>query len=269
MIHKAIDILKNRWPEAVLVVVLSAAWLLLYGELADSAQAADQANTQLPFWPNFFLGLGVMVVFTVCLMLWLGFLKTSAVDGSRPQQPGFLVRCGQPYFWKMFFFLFVYQFLCSIIVAAVLVGIWLAWKADLTASQEQILAQVEQFVISSRLTEVIALLVYAVFIKPLLVVIARVVVYENTPLQALAAMGRYRLGEIRHLFAWVVGGFSVIIAVTAGSLLAAEQTVVYYTLLAVYHLLFCGLMLFLMLLAVLWMQGHRNAEQAPLPQESV
>lgn len=268
MIRKAIDILKTRWPEATLVAGLFAGWLMLYGELISAGQVAEQNGTKMPFLANFVLGLGFMMMFTICVMLWMGFLKTLSTDSQQPQQPGFLVRRGQPYFWHTFIFMIVYELFCGFIASVIIVGIWFAWKADMSAPPEQMVEQVKQFVENTRLTEVAMLLAYAIFIKPLIFIPARIVVFDNTFMQAFLAMWRYRLREIKSICPLAAGGFSAIIAAMAASLLVPEKTAVYYILLAIYHLLLCGVILFLTLLAVVWMQAHRDAEQAPLPKES-
>ena len=150
----------------------------------------------------------------------------------------------------------------------IIVGIWFVWKADMSAPPEQMVEQVKQFVENTRLAEVAMLLAYALFVKPLIFIPARIVVFDNTFMQAFLAIGRYRLGEIKHIYPLAAGGFAAIIAAMAASVLVPEKTVVYYILLAIYHLLLCGVILFLTLLAVVWMQAHRDAEQAPLPKES-
>ncbi len=249
------------------MVVMSAAWLVMSGELAISAQAAEKADTALPAVPNFLLGLGVMTMFTICLMLWLGFLKTAAVDGELPQQPGFLLRCGQPYFWKMFFFIIVYEFFCRFVASTIFVGVWLAWKADKSLPPDQQIEQIAEFVQTSRLTEILMLMAYAIFIKPLLVIPSRIIVFNQRPTQAFAAMRQYRLAEIREVYRLTAVGFAATIALAAVSMLAPARTVVYYILTAAYHLMFCGVMLFLMLLAVLWMKSHYETEMARLEQE--
>lgn len=269
LFQKAIDILKIRWPEAVLVICLFAGWLILYGEVVTNAQVADQTETELPFLPNFILGLGVMMMFTICLMLWLGFLKTSAMNGPQPQQPNFLLRAGQPYFWKAFFFILVYELVCALVVSFAIAFIWLFWKADLSVPIETQIESMTKFVETSpRLIQILTLFVYLVLIKPLLFIPSRIIVFGNTVTQALVVMRRYRLGEIERVFIMAAVGFTAVIVLMLVSLLAPEKSVMYYVLSAVCHLLFCAVMLFLLLLAVLWMQGHRDAEQAPLPQES-
>ena len=68
---------------------LFAGWLMLYGELISDGQVAEQNGTKMPFLANFVLGLGFMMMFTICVMLWMGFLKTLSTDSQQPQQPGF------------------------------------------------------------------------------------------------------------------------------------------------------------------------------------
>lgn len=267
MIQKAIDIVKVRWPEVTLVVVLLATWMMFYGELTEMGQSAQDTDTQLPFFPNFLLGLGTMTMFMVCLMLWLGFLKTSSTGGEQLQQPIDLLRRGQPYFWKTLLFLIVYEFFCAFIVSLIIVFVWLSREADTATPLEEQIEGISQFVQTSRLTESLMLVSYLVFIKPLLFIPARIVVFEDTFMGALGAMRRYRIGEIPHVFKLAVGGFAVVIVCMLVSMLATEKTVVYYIFSGLYHILFSMVMLFLTLLAVLWMQGYHAAEQAQSQQE--
>ena len=269
MIQKAIDILKIRWPEAVLIIGLFAGWLMLYGEIAANAPIVDQTKTELPFLLNFIVGLGVMLIFIICLTLWLGFLKTSAMAGDQPQQPISLLRIGQPYFWRMFFFVLVYELACSFVVSFVIVFIWLFWKGDMSAPIETQIDQMIKFIDSSpRLMEVMILVVYVVLIKPLLFIPTRIIVFENTVIQAFSAMRQYRLGEIERIYIMAAVGFAAVIVVMLVSLLAPDKSVMYYILSAAYHLLFCAVMLLLLLPSVLWMQAHHDAERMALSKES-
>ncbi len=242
---------------------------MLYGEIAADSQIADQGRTELPFFPNLILGFGVMLIFILCLTLWSGFLKTSAMAGDQPQQPISLLRIGHPYFWRVFFFVFVYELVCSLVASVVIVFIWLLWKADLSAPMETQYDQMTTFIDSSqRLMKILIFIIYLVLLKPLLFIPARIIVFENTVIQALAAMRQYRLREIGRIFIAAVGGFAIVIGVMLVSLLAPEKSVMYYILSATYHLLFCAVMLFLLLPTVLWMQAHCDAERMALSQES-
>ena len=257
MIRKAIDILVVRWPEVLLVVVLQVALMMFSDELVMMTEAAEKTNSQMPFWSSFLLGLGTMVMVTVWQMLYLGFLKTSATGGHQPCQPLELLVRGRPYFWKILFFQIMFGFLV-LVVSGVVIGFLaqLIWKTDDVTK------------VPDWATQTCAMLALVGFIKPMLFIPARVVVYDHTVMQAVAAMRKYRISEIRYIFQWVIGGFSGIIAFMLLSLLAEEKSVLYYIFSAVYHVLFSGLMLFLTLLAVLWMQGYFAAEKAQSEQES-
>ncbi len=257
MIRKAIDILTVRWPEVLLVVVLQVALMMFSDELVMMTEVAEKTKSQMPFWSSFLLGLGTMVMVTVWQMLYLGLLKTSATGGEQPCQPLELLVRGRPYFWKILFFQLMFGFLV-LIVSGIVVGLLaqLIWKTeDVTKVPDWV-------------TQTCAMLALVGFIKPMLFIPARVVVYDHTVMQAVAAMGQYRMGEIPFVIRWIIGGFLGIIAFLLLSLLAEEKSVVYYIFSAVYHILFSGLMLFLTLLAVLWMQGYKAAEQAQSERES-
>ncbi|MHC5091598.1 MAG: hypothetical protein ACYSOJ_08245, partial [Planctomycetota bacterium] len=59
LIQKAIDLLKVRWPEVMLVVVLQAAMMLLAEEVVVISENAEAQGPMLPFWASFLLGLGI------------------------------------------------------------------------------------------------------------------------------------------------------------------------------------------------------------------
>ncbi len=258
MIQKAIEIVKARWPEVMLVVVLQAALMLFSDELVLMADTAETSNVQLPFWPSFLLGVGTMVAATIWQMLYLGFMKTSAVEGPHPQQPLDLLRFGRPYFWKIMLFQLLFVFvllLLSMVMAATLGG--LIWKTeDITKIPEWF-------------SQICALAAVALMIKPALLVPARIVVCDNSVGEAVMAMRQYRMGEISSLFKVLAGGVGVIFVFMLLAELAGKKTVLYYIFSGMHHLSFSMLFLVLALMAVLWVQKNLDLQQAAAKEEQV
>ncbi|MBC8378165.1 MAG: hypothetical protein H8E62_03235 [Planctomycetes bacterium] len=258
MIHKAIEIVKARWPEVALVVVLQAALMLFSDELVLMAEATETSNAQLPFWPSFLLGVGTMVTATIWQMLYLGFMKTSAIEGTHPQQPLDLLRLGRPYFWKIMFFQLMFVFflmLLSMIMAVTLGGI--IWKTD------DITKIPEWF------SQVCAMAAVALMIKPILLVPARIVVYDNSVAEAFMAMRQYRMGQIGSLFKVLAGGLGVVLVFMLLVELATKKTALYYILSGMHHLSFSMLFLVLALMAVLRLQKNLEVQQAAVKEEQI
>lgn len=252
MIQKAIDILKQRWPEVMLVVVLQAALMIFSDELMRMSETMTPSQSeQFPFWAGFLMGAGSILFVTVWMMLYLGFLKTSAVAGTEAQQPIDLVRRGRPYFWKIFFFQiligFVMMFFSGVVMS--LLG-WFIWRTeDLTKIPEWF----------SNACVMVAIMI---MMKPILFIPARIIVYDNTVLQSILAVRQYRLNDIDHLFRLMIGGVGVILVFMFLSDLADERTPIYYVLSGVHHILFSLVFLLLTLTAVVWLQKQLEIQQA-------
>ena len=250
MIRKAIEILRVRWPEVMLVVVIQAAMLLFSEELMMSDTMNPEGSAQVPFLPSFLLGVGSIVCVVIWQMLYLGFLKTSAVEGGHPQQPEDLLRFGRPYFWKIFLFQILFGFVVMIFASAV--GSVLGgaiWKT-------QDITQIPQW-----FSQVCGLAAIILLIKPMLFIPARMIVFDNSVMQAVFAMRQYRMSDIDQLFKVILGGIGVIFIFTFIMNLAAEKTPVYYILTSMYHVIFSLVFLLLTLIAVLWVQQHLESLQ--------
>ena len=72
-------------PEVVLVVILQAAMMVLVEDVSLMFENPDSEAAMLPFWAGFLLGIGIMLFAVIWQMVYLGFLKTAATDGNRPQ----------------------------------------------------------------------------------------------------------------------------------------------------------------------------------------
>ena len=257
MFDKAIDILKIRWREVLLVVVLQAGMMVLLEEIMDIAEAAELEKTQLPFGPSFLLGMGTMGVCIVWLMLYLGFMKTAAMEGHLIRQPGQLMRYGKPFFWRYLFFHI--QISCIVfLLSSAIFGVFAStvWKGH------------EMKNIPEWFVQVCGLGVTLGVIKPMLFIPARIIVYNNNTIEALFSMGRYQMGRIDQLTESTGAGFSAILLATVGYTLLPEGTVVYYICMGIHHLLFALVPLILTLMVVLWIQEEYNVKMRTLEEEN-
>ena len=252
MIQKAIEIFKVRWPEVMLVVVVQAAMMLFSEELMSVSETmASGSNAQISVGANFLLGVGSILCVVIWQMLYLGFLKTSAVEGVHPQQPIDLIRFGRPYFWKIIWFQILFIFVLVIFssaIVAILGGI--IW-------QTQDAAQIPEWFL-----QVCTMAVIVLMIKPMLFIPARMIVFDNSVIQAVLAMRQYRLNDIDQLFKLMAGGICLIVVFTFLANLATEKTRVYYILTGVHHVVLSLVFLLLALVAVLWVQQHLESLQA-------
>lgn len=255
MIPKAIEIFKVRWPEVMLVVVIHAAMMLFSEELMTSDAMDPESSAQVPFLPSFLLGVGSIVCVVIWQMLYLGFLKTAAVEGVHPQQPKDLVRFGRPYFWKILLFQIllgiVVMILGSVLVAILGGAIW----------NTQDVAQMPQW-----FSQVCGLVVIILMIKPMLFIPARMIVFDNSVIQAVLAMRQYRMNDIDQLFRLIAGGVGIIVVFTFLMNLAIEKTPVYYILTGLHHVIFSLVFLLLTLVVVLWVQQHLETLQAQVEE---
>jgi hypothetical protein len=89
---KLFDILKSRWPEAVMVAGLQACCMIL---VLDFQHMQEQPPS---FDRVFFLGIVMALFGIISQMLFLGFLRTAAVGVMQPVTPMELLRTGRGYF---------------------------------------------------------------------------------------------------------------------------------------------------------------------------
>ena len=256
MIQKAIDILKVRWPEVMLVVVLQAAMMMLAEEVVVISENAETQGAMLPFWASFLLGFGIMLFAVLWQMLYLGFLKTSAVSGGQPQQPMQLLRSGRPYFWRILFFQIMLGFalmLLNSFLASSLGG--LIWKGRPLTE------------LPSWFVQLCALVGILVALKPLLLVPAQMIVYDITVFRAIYRMRFCRISGIDNFLRLIMVGFGVILlsTVLVGSL--TPKTTAYYIFSSLHQAVFSFILFTLTLIAVLWVQQQFEAETVKTSEE--
>lgn len=255
MFQKAIDILKERWPEVALVVILQAAMMLLVEEVALLTEEESQ-SVAMPLWAGFLLGMGMMLCAIIWQMLYLGFLKTAAVSGTHPQQPMELLRTGRPYFWRILFFQIllglVLFFLNSVLVSLLAAFVW----------SGQGLEQVPTWAV-----QLCGLAGLFILLKPLLLVPAVVLVYDVTVIEALFRIRQFRFFRIDSLLKVTMGSFVLIITTALLIELAQPKTMGYYITSALHHAVFSIVFLVLTMIPVLWTQHQLEAEQVEVQED--
>ena len=256
MIQKAIDILKVRWPEVMLVVVLQAAMMMLAEEVVVISENAETQGAMLPFWASFLLGFGIMLFAVLWQMLYLGFLKTSAVSGGQPQQPMQLLRSGRPYFWRILFFQIMLGF------ALMLLNSFLASSLGGLIWEGRPLAELPSWFV-----QLCALVGILVALKPLLLVPAQMIVYDITVFRAIYRMRFCRISGIDNFLRLIIVSFGVIVLSTflVGSL--TPKTMAYYIFSGLHQAVFSFILFTLTLIAVLWVQQQFEVETVKTSEE--
>lgn len=206
----AFEIIKNRWPEALLIVVFQAGLLMLGEQISSFAEATGSAGSEVGEIPSglaFLLGVGTMTIAIVWQMLYLGFLRTAYTDGCAIRQPGQLVKEGKYYFWRMVrfqVFVGVFYFAIAMVLVSVLGGAF--FKAEKPEDLPQWLVTVS-FSLSS-----------FIMIKYMTLTPAVLVGRDMMVRQSIRAVREYRLAEAGHVVALYVG----LLIVSMGTSIAVE-----------------------------------------------
>lgn len=234
-----------------LVVILQAAMLLLADEVMMVSQGTQEQGPMLPFWVSFVLGMGMMLCGICWQMLYLGFLKTSAVYGAAFQQPMQLLLSGRPFFWRILFFQillgFVVLFLNSVL-ASFLGG--LIWK-DLPMTE-----------LPSWFIQICSLVGVLILLKPLLFVPGQIIVYDTTVFQSIYQIRFYRFSGIENFLKIVFLAFTLVALSTLLVGLLTPKSMGYYIFSGLHHAVFSFILLSLTLIVVLRIQEHFESQRA-------
>ena len=238
----AIEILKKRWPEAALIIILQAGLMVLLEEIAGQAAVAQQAqSTSPPPHMGFIWGMGTALFAVIWQMLYLGFLATACTEGTVPKQPGELVGVGRLFFWRMMRF--------QIVLGIAYAGISLMVLAIV---QSVSLGQKDASSIPSWIAHLCSFAALAVLVKPMLLTPAVMIVRDRMVLEAFRLLKEYRLAEAKP----VVWAFFVCFATVylLSSLLSLIETgsVFYYVLVGIYAVVSSALIVAVTLGAVLF-----------------
>ncbi len=205
MISKTIDIIKVRWPEVVLLAVMWAAMMLLSEEMIRRwVLVGESEAAAAPEGAMFLLGMGVMSLLIVWHLLFLGFLKSAAMEGQTPRDPVQLLMAGRPYLWRIFGF----QFLIGIAlwaVTAIMIILFLGASGQPPGTQPP-----------AWLAEVIGAAAVLLLVKPVFLIPAFVIVLDMRLADALIRVMAVPLYQIRMLVKMVAIGFTAVTAIGIG-----------------------------------------------------
>ena len=185
------SIIKNRWSEVVLVVVLQAGimvlWHQIFGAEPGSVASAERLNG-MSSGKLFGLTFGITAVIVIWQMLYFGFLASSYADKDAPQQPRRLLIIGRYFFWRIVRFqilLLTAQFL----IAQVLWGIGNSFFKD---------------VLGDNVTTVASMAAFLILIKPLVLCPAIMIVKNCMVLDSLRWLKSYCLRDSGQLLKLIV-----------------------------------------------------------------
>jgi len=244
----AIEILRKRWPEAALVILLQAGLMVLLEEIAGRASVAQQApSAALPVHMGFIWGMGTALFAIIWQMLYLGFLATAYTEGAAPKQPGQLVSVGRLFFWRMLRF--------QIILGIAYIGISLVILAIV---QSVALGQKDVSRIPDWIAHLCSFAALAVLAKPILLMPAVMIVRDRMVLEAFGLLREYRLLEAKALVWAFFVCFATVYLLSSLLGLIEPGGVFYYILVGTYAVVSSALIVAVTLGAVLFV-GSKTA----------
>ena len=189
---KVLEILKQRWPEATLVIVFQAGLFVLLDQLTAITQPSEQVARNSGSM-ILLLTAGTTCFAVICMMLNLGFVTTAYYEGCQRQEPGHMVVVGRYFFWRMIRFqiLFGMGYLALVFFLSSLTG-------KLSGKE---MTNIPQWIL---LVAPICLL------KPLLLTPAVMIVRDYVVFPAFGSLREFRLMQVPGLLLAFISGFVMI-----------------------------------------------------------
>jgi uncharacterized integral membrane protein len=239
---KIFDILKARWPEAVMVAGLQACCVALLKDLQNVPQP------QTDFARLFFLGVGAAIFSIISQMLFWGFVRSAAVEGIQPAEPMALLRIGRMYFWKLLLFQLMLLPVVLLIILVIQGGAQMLLYGKMESEPPLWLSVAGAAVVG------------LVLMKPAYLIPAMILLRDYRIWDALRNLRQLRMLEMRHFMIITV---SVLVAAGAAeyiSGLVGRQEILYYPALALYALVSAVGMLLVFLAAVMGVEQQMPRE---------
>ncbi len=225
------DILKNRWPEALLVIGFQAIAIALADVVLSTMQ--DKNALQMSDTALFVISFASGIFWVLWMLLRLGFLYTASEHGSENFDPSALIVNARPFFWRMIRF--------EIVLGIAMVIVTILLMAVLTVITG---AAGPEFIQKSYVQQGLFMLATLILIKPALLMPAIMIVCNNMVIESMFALRDYRLSRCKGLiavfFILLTGSFLLSRFMETASRTAAENI-----LLAV-HAVFTAIMTLLM-----------------------
>lgn len=250
---KVFDILRSRWPEVVMIVVLQGGLLVLLGQFSAMVEPTEVGKPwgQISESPgkDMLLGFMTIIFLIVWQMLCLGFLRTACTEGCKSQEPKTLVRIGSHFFWRVFIFEMIFSVVY--LTAAFLIFSLFGSYVLGTKSVEDIPVWVEPM---SLYVAVIIL------IKPRILIPALIVAGDWRLGQAFRLQGEYRIRNAGGLIKLFLGCFAAIFSLAYIMKLTIGKGIFHYLAAGVYGIVASGLTLLISLVAIKYVMEKSGRE---------
>lgn len=240
LIRRLKDVLKSRRPEIVLIVVFQTALILLLQRMTLLGGPDQPQPPAVPGWALFVLGVGSMMMAIVWQMLYLGFLRTTALSGAEPQDPAVLVRTGRPFFWRILG--------VQIVVGLVL---WVI-AVFLLSLMGGLLGYQRPEMLPPWLVELTLVASIALMVKPIFGVPSFMLALDIKAIEAAKLIWQIRLSDMGILPPCYGAGLAALAAMGAAASFAPQEGVIYYIAMTTGHLAQSMIFFLLMLLTVLF-----------------
>jgi hypothetical protein len=241
---KIIDILKARWPEAVMVAGLQACCVAMLKDLQGVPQP------QMPFARLFFLGVGAAIFSIISQMLFWGFLRSVAVGGVQPAEPMALLRIGRTYFWKLLLFQLLLLPVVLLVISVIQVG-----------AQMLLYGKVELQTHPPLWLEISGTTVTGlILMKPVYLIPALILLRDCGIWDALRNLRQIRMLKMQHFMTIVVSVLVAAGGVEYMSGLVGRKDILYYPVLASQALISASGMLVVFLAAVMGVERQMPRE---------
>jgi hypothetical protein len=262
VLPEVLEIIKRRWPEAVLVVGFQVGVFFLKTVLMEMVEEASQTieSEQIvhsPVWASFLLGMGTMAFAIIAYMFLIGFLATACHEGIEKKEPIDLLRAGRYFFWRMVRF----EILFSIL--------WFALVMLFSAIVGTIVLQAKaQEGIPYWLFYMCMFAALVILIKPMLLAPAIMIARDKMVLDAVKLLKQYCLKEAKNLLL-LVGASLLLMAGLSVTLSFAEiGTYYYYAVLGASGFLSSALLLLIGLSAVRFIAIRTDGEQEHINEQN-
>lgn len=210
------DIMKARWSEGIMIVGMQTGMMVMLERLLVVGGVDPSRPATIPDWALFLLGIGSAVLAVIWQMLYLGFLRTAALNGTPSHEPMALLMNGRIFFWR---------FLGVQVVMGV--GLWFI-TGMVAALAGWLLGFREASVLPQWLLEVSGIAAIAIFIKPFFLLPAFILALNASAMEAFALMKQFRLSDLGVLLKAYALGLIAIAVAAVMTTLAPKGTAVYH-----------------------------------------
>lgn len=249
MLPKVNEILKLRWPEAMMLIGLFAGLSALGARITQEFYMAEEMAQQLPFLSAFLLGVGLMTLIILLGMLFLGFLRSVILEPLVPRHPVELLRFGKPYFWKLFLFYIVFELawtVLSLLMVGVLHGVLLGKKP---------VDQIPDWML--RFSQLAGL---AILIKPFLLMPSIILLKNNSIREAFIEFRGILLSGMPRLVKAIWSGYVLLLTVFVVLYLIPFPRQFFWIRIGILSIVAGGAFLFFFVTALLEIQDHIRFE---------